>query len=51
MSPPTARTDAMITNITDRERTQAAVILALESARDEMSARIEALERKAEYEW
>lgn len=33
----------MITNITDRERTQAAVILALESARDEMSARIEAL--------
>ena len=30
----------MITNITDRERTQAALILALESARDEMSARI-----------
>jgi len=29
-----------ILHITDRERTQAAVILALESARDEMSARI-----------
>lgn len=32
----------MITNITDRERTQAAVIQALESARDEMAKRIEA---------
>lgn len=33
-----------ILHITDRERTQAAVILALESARDEMASRIEALE-------
>lgn len=32
-----------ILHITDRERTQAAVILALESARDEMAKRIEAL--------
>ena len=32
----------MITNITDRERTQAALIRALESARDEMAKRIEA---------
>jgi hypothetical protein len=31
-----------ILHISDRERTQAAVILTLESARDEMSARIEA---------
>lgn len=40
----------MITQITDRERTQAAVILALESARDEMEKRIAVLQAElAEY--
>lgn len=34
----------MITNITDRERAQAILIIALKDARHEMSKRIEALE-------